>query len=126
MAKPVVHFEFWSKDPDKTSAFYKEVFDWEIQSMPEMHYHLIQPAGEGSIGGGIMKPQDGPMPGNMALYIDVEDLAPYRDKVVAAGGSILVEEMEIPGVGKFCLFMDPDGRANGMWWQDPNACKPEE
>ncbi|MHC4823248.1 MAG: VOC family protein [Planctomycetota bacterium] len=69
-----------------------------------MQDHLIQPAGEGSIGGGIMKPEEGPMPGNMALYIEVDDLAPYREKIVAAGGTILVEEMEIPGVGKFSLF----------------------
>ena len=28
-----------------------------------------------------------------------------------------VENQEIPGVGAFTLFADPDGRVNGMWKQ---------
>ena len=36
MGKPVVHWEFWSKDPSKVSDFYSRVFDWKIQNIPEM------------------------------------------------------------------------------------------
>jgi predicted enzyme related to lactoylglutathione lyase len=62
-----------------------------------------------------MAPQDGPWPGNMALYIAVDDLAQYRRRVVEAGGTIVVEEQEVPGMGSFSLFADPDGRVMGMW-----------
>ncbi len=117
MGKPVVHWEFWSKDPEKVSDFYAEVFDWKIQFMPELNYRLVTTGGEGGIDGGIMKPEEGPIPGNMAFYIDVEDLAAYREKIVAAGGSIIVEEMEVPGVGSFSLFADPEGRVLGIWKQ---------
>ena len=64
-----------------------------------------------------MTPKEGPWPGNMALYINVDDLADYRKKIVDAGGKILVEETDVPGVGKFTLFEDPDGRVLGMWKQ---------
>jgi len=37
--------------------------------------------------------------------------------VVEAGGQIVVEEMEVPNVGSFSLFADPDGRVLGMWKQ---------
>jgi len=116
MGKPVVHWEFWSKDPSKVSDFYSKVFDWKIQPIPGMDYHFVDTQG-GGINGGIMKPQDGPWPGNMAFYIDVDDLGSYRKRITDAGGKIIVEEQEVPGMGSFSLFADPDGRVLGIWKQ---------
>ena len=65
-----------------------------------------------------MKPKQGPWPGNLAFYIDVDDLSVYREKIEAAGGKIVVDEMEIPGVGSLSLFEDPDGRVLGLWKQN--------
>jgi len=117
MGKPVVHWEFWSKDPAKVSDFYAKVFEWKIQDIPDLNYRLVDTGGNGGINGGIMKPQEGPWPGNMAFYIAVDDLAAYRKKIVAAGGKILVEEQEVPNMGSFSLFSDPDGRVLGIWNQ---------
>jgi uncharacterized protein len=115
MACPVVHWELWSKDPARISGFYSQVFDWKIQHMPEMDYRIAETGGQGGINGGIMKPQEGPWPGNMSFYISVDDLAAYRRKIVEAGGKIVVEEQQVPGMGAFCLFSDPDGRVMGIW-----------
>ncbi|MEW6738060.1 MAG: VOC family protein [Acidobacteriota bacterium] len=117
MGRPVVHWELWSKDPEKLSQFYSQIFDWQIQNMPELNYHLVTTGSAGGINGGIMKPQEGPWPGNMAFYIDVDDLAVYRQKIIDMGGKIIVEEMPIPNVGSLCLFEDPDGRVLGLWKQ---------
>lgn len=117
MGRPVVHWEFWSKNPEKVSAFYKKVFDWQINDIPEMNYRFVQTGGEGGIDGGIMTPKDGPWPGNMAFYIDVDDLDAYGAKVQEAGGKMVVEKMDVPGVGQFSLFQDPDGRVLGLWKQ---------
>lgn len=83
--------------------------------MPAMDYRFVRTGGEGGIDGGIMKPDEGPWPGNMALYIAVDDLGAFRRRVVEAGGRIVVEEQEVPGMGSFSLFADPDGRVMGMW-----------
>lgn len=117
MGRPVVHWEFWSQEPERVSNFYKDVFDWEIRLIPEMNYHLVETGGEGGINGGIMTPQKGPWPGNLALYIDVDDLDTYTEKIKAAGGKIVVDKMDVPGVGQLSLFEDPDGRVLGMWQQ---------
>lgn len=117
MGQPVVHWEFWSEDPEKISGFYKTVFDWEIRHIPEMNYHLVETGGKGGINGGIMKPQKGPWPGKMSLYIDVDDLDVFGKKIMQAGGKIVVDKMDVPGVGQFSLFEDPDGRVVGMWKQ---------
>jgi predicted enzyme related to lactoylglutathione lyase len=121
MGCPVVHWELWSEDPDRAADFYGKVFDWEMRHIPEMNYHLAETGGEGGINGGIMKPQQGPWPGKLTFYIDVDDLATYRQKIVDAGGKIVVEEMAVPGVGSFSLFEDPDGRVLGMWKQNPKG-----
>ena len=41
MGKPVVHWELWSKNPEQVSDFYARVFDWKINNIPEMNYHLV-------------------------------------------------------------------------------------
>lgn len=115
MGRPVVHWEFWSEDPQKTSDFYVEVFGWDVRFMPDMDYRLVETGGEGGINGGIMKPKSGPWPAKLALYIDVDDLDAYGARVGAAGGKIVVDKLDIPGVGCLSLFEDPDGRVIGMW-----------
>ena len=121
MGQPVVHWELWSKDPERIGAFYAQVFGWNINHIPALDYRLVETGGQGGINGGIMKPQDGPWPGNMAFYIDVDDLTAYAEKVRAAGGRMIVERMEVPGVGALSLFEDPDGRVLGMWKQTAPA-----
>ena len=123
MGKPVVHWEFWSEDPEALASFYRSAFDWEVDFSPELDYHMVDTGGEGGINGGFMTPKEGPWPGNMALYLHVEDLAPYRDRIREAGGEIIVAEQEVPGVGELCLFADPDGRVLGLWKpaEDPAA-----
>ena len=118
MGSPVVHWELWSKDPAKVSAFYERVFDWKVNYVPQMEYRIVDTnASEAmkGINGGIMQPKEGPWPGNMAFYVLVDDLAAFRKKIVEAGGKILVEEQDVPGMGSFALFSDPDGRVMGIW-----------
>ncbi len=121
MGRPVVHWEFWSQDPEKVSDFYSEVFEWNINHIPEMDYRFVETGGEGGINGGIMNPKEGPWPGNLAFYIDVDDLAAYCKKIKKAGGKVIVENQEVPGVGAFALFEDPDGRVLGIWLQNKEA-----
>jgi predicted enzyme related to lactoylglutathione lyase len=116
MGNPVVHWEFLSKDPARTSDFYEKVFAWKIRHMPELNYRLVDTGGQGGINCGIVKPdREEPWPGNMTLYVDVDDLASWRKRVVEAGGRILIEEQAVPGMGAFSLFADPDGRMMGLW-----------
>jgi len=101
MGRPVVHWELWTKSRDKISDFYRRVFDWKIEPAPGMEYNIVDTGGQGGINGGIMTPQhEGPWPGNMSMYIDVDDLAAYRHRVKDAGGKILVEDQQVPGMGR--------------------------
>src|SRR3954462_13598651 len=119
MGNPVVHWELMSKDPGGVSDFYSKLFGWKVTHHPQINYRVVETGAKGAmagINGGIVKPdREGPWPGNMLFYILVDDLAAYREKIVAAGGKIHVEEQEVPGMGWLSLFTDPEGRMNGLW-----------
>jgi predicted enzyme related to lactoylglutathione lyase len=115
MGQPVVHWELWSENPKGISDFYRKVFDWTIRPIPDLDYLLVETGGTGGINGGIMKPKRGPWPGKLALYIDVDDLEAYGRGIRENGGKIIVDQVEVPGVGRLSLFEDPDGRVLGMW-----------
>ena len=82
MGNPVVHWELLSKDPAKVSAFYAELFGWKILHRPELNYRIVETGGAGGINGGIMRPEcEGEWPGNMTMYVLVDDLAAYRKRI---------------------------------------------
>ena len=116
MGRPVVHWELMSKDPAKAAAFYEKVFDWKVENRPEINYRIVETGAKAGINGGIVKPpHPEPWPGNMTMYVDVDDLAAYRKRVVEAGGKVVIEEQTVPGMGKLSLFLDPEGRMMGLW-----------
>jgi predicted enzyme related to lactoylglutathione lyase len=116
MGQPVVHWELWSKEPEKLSKFYQQAFDWKVTFHQEMSYRIVETGGDGGINGGIFTPdRSGPWPGNMSMYIQVDDLEAHAKKIEAAGGKIVVARQEVPGMGAFSLFEDPDGRVMGCW-----------
>ncbi|MEN8233691.1 MAG: hypothetical protein ABFR89_02065 [Actinomycetota bacterium] len=57
----------------------------------------------------------------VVITMGVDDVDVYRDKVLAAGGSIVTDRMPIPGVGWFVMASDPNGMLFGMMQDDPAA-----
>ncbi len=47
----------------------------------------------------------------------VRHMPEMNDRIVDAGGKIVVEDQIVPGMGSFALFADPDGRVMGIWKQ---------
>ena len=83
---------------------------------PELNYRIVETGAGAGINGGIVKPdRPEPWPGNTTVYVAVDDLAAYRKRILAAGGKILIEEQEVPGMGSFSLFADPEGRMMVLW-----------
>ncbi|MBA2276317.1 MAG: VOC family protein [Chloroflexia bacterium] len=109
MSCPVVHFEIIGADGPALQQFYRELFGWQIQDMPEMSYGAIAP-GEGGIGGGIGQ-EEGPA---VRVYIQVDDLEAELTRIEANGGATVVPPMEIPGVVTFAMFRDPAGNTIGL------------
>jgi predicted enzyme related to lactoylglutathione lyase len=99
------------------ASFTRKYLAGNIRQLPELNYRLVETGASAGINGGILKPQSGPWPGKLALYIDVDDIDSFNAKIRAARGRVILEKMDVPGVGQLSLFEDPDGRVLGMWKQ---------
>jgi predicted enzyme related to lactoylglutathione lyase len=115
----VVHFEMPYDDAGRAAAFYRSAFGWNTEALgPEMGHYVLatttptdgrRPTTPGAINGGFF-PRRADMPAQFpSVVIAVDDIRASMDKVKKAGGNVLGEPMEIPGVGQYVSFMDPEG-----------------
>ena len=106
----VVHFEFGADDPERAARFWGEAFGWEIDRWPGGEYWLAK-TGEGAPGiDGAIIPRGSldPAPGAL-LTVLVDSVEEAVAKVQQAGGTLLGDKHEIPGVGWFAHCRDTEG-----------------
>ena len=111
MANQVSWFEVSGKDGAKLQRFYGELFDWKIDADNPMGYGMVE-AGEGGIGGGIGKSENGG--GKVTFYVSVDDPQAYLDKAERLGGRTIVPVTEIPDMVTFAQLADPEGNVVGV------------
>jgi len=120
---PVVHFEMPAKDKVRVAKFYEHVFGWGMKQMgAEMGDYILATTSpvdakgmhkkKGAINGGFY--QSGPFGKVPHVVISVDNLKKHIDTVKKAGGKIVGEQMDIPGVGKFVMFKDTEANRVGM------------
>ena len=116
-AHPIVHIEFPATNTKAAGAFYKDVFDWKIETDPNFDYTMFPP--EGGPGGGFVAVGDsGPVPyaiGQPLIYIGTDDIEASLRKIESSGGKTVLPKTEIPGVGWFGVFTDPSGNRVGLF-----------
>ena len=121
---PVVHFEMPYDDQARMVAFYKQAFGWQVQALgAEMGNYVLatttesadgRPRAPGSINGGFF-PRKADWPAqHPSVVVAVDNIASSVAAVSQAGGTVLGEPMEIPGVGKYVAFMDTEGNRVSM------------
>jgi len=121
---PVVHFEMPYDDPERVAKFYQAAFAWKMKLMKEMGDYVLATTTQTSADGMIKKP--GHINGGFfpkkpdwpeqypSVVIAVDDLRKSMEKVTGAGGKVLGEPMDIPGVGAYISFDDSEGNRVGM------------
>lgn len=107
MGNPLVHFELMVNDVDRSKKFYGDVFDWKFKEDEAMGYTMIDTGKDP--GGGMMKKPDQAPHYALAEYFQVDDIDETLGKVAAAGGSPGMPRTEIPNIGWWAMFFDPDG-----------------
>jgi len=121
---PVVHFEMPAEDRERMSRFYTKAFGWQTQMMgPEMSDYVVVtttesddggPKQRGAINGGFF-PKKKEVPAQVpSVVIAVDDIQGSMKKVTDAGGKVLGDPMDIPGVGRYVSFVDTEGNRVSM------------
>ena len=113
MGKPVVHFEIGGRDREKASAFYSDLFGWSTTDSGP-YSKDVHTAAERGIMGHLTAL--GHEPHNyVMIYVEVEDIPLYLQKVEELGGQVIIPHTEVPGQGSFAWFNDIDGNMLGLW-----------
>lgn len=109
MPNPVVHFEIIGKDGGKLQNYYKDLFQWEVNTDNPMNYGLVDTKSDG-INGGIGGSEN---PG-VTIYVEVSDMQATLDKAVELGGKVIMPITEIPDMVTMALFTDPENNVIGI------------
>ena len=114
MSSKVIHFEIPASDPETVIKFFKDVFKWKIEQFADQPYWICTTGenNEPGINGAIMAKANDHH--HVQNTIGVNDIEAYRKMIVANGGKLTSEVMDIPNIGKFCYFKDPDGNIHGL------------
>lgn len=103
--------ELQTREPERASGFYSELFGWDLEPMEEegkLVYALIKK--DGWSNGGIMPmtEQHGNAPPYWLPYFTVASCDGAVSKVRELGGKVLAEPFE-PGAGRISILSDPQG-----------------
>ena len=71
--------------------------------------------GNPSSGPQVLKGPILPIWGEREVYVEVDDISAILTKVEELGGSVMVPENEVTGMGHFAWIKDPDGNQVGLW-----------
>jgi predicted enzyme related to lactoylglutathione lyase len=103
--------ELMTTDVDAAKAFYTQLLGWTTEDMPAagMTYTVVKTGDTGV--GGIMPipPQAAGSPPRWGTYITVDDVDATARKAEELGAKSIVPLTDIPNVGRFYTFEDPQG-----------------
>jgi len=123
---PVVHFEMPAKDKKRVSDFYSLAFGWNMQQMGQDFGNYVvatttesdeksgRPKTPGVINGGFFdyKDEDGFQTPHVVIAVD--DIKESIEQVKNAGGEVIGEPMDIPGIGLYVSIKDTEGNRVGL------------
>ncbi len=127
----IVHFEIPSDNLERTRKFYSELFGWKMEKMHGMgqvEYWAFSTSsrdkGSGdeitsndseqrTISGGMMERQMPHEP--IMIYIGVDSVTEYSNKVARLGGKVIKQKTEVPGYGWFAICTDTENNGFALW-----------
>lgn len=129
---PVVHFEMPYDNRERMAGFYGKAFGWQSQMLgEEMGNYVVTHTTEtdadgmvklpGTINGGFFPRKPDWPAQHPSVVIAVDDIQAAIKAVNTAGGEVLGEPMEIPGVGQYVSFMDTEGNRVSMLQPQPRG-----
>jgi hypothetical protein len=108
--------ELSSPDTDAAAKFYGELMGWSATEPGPAEtggYRMFEQEGK-NVAGLMGHMQDG-QPTAWATYVSVADADETAAKVKAAGGTVMMEPMDVMDIGRMAFFADPTGAAFGVW-----------
>jgi len=107
--------DYGAADIDATKRFYADLLGWEYTGgEPEFGGYLTATR-NGEQAAGLGPQQDPNDPPRWTTYFATDDAAATAARIKDAGGTVLVEPMEVGPMGTMVIALDPQGNPFGLW-----------
>ncbi|GAA1257850.1 VOC family protein [Kitasatospora nipponensis] len=108
--------ELSTSDTQAATAFYGTVFGWraEVDPRPEAGGYATFSLGEAPVAGLVQRP-DPEQPTAWTISFAVHGADETAAAVTEAGGSALMEPMDVLDLGRFAILADPSGAVFSIW-----------
>jgi predicted enzyme related to lactoylglutathione lyase len=113
----VGHLEIPADNVESLNDFYSSLFGWRFEKDQTQGYWMIKNAG---ISSGLMQKEN---PKQLStMFIEVESIEDYTDKVNDLGAKVVKDKQEI-SEGYYVVLEDPQGNTFGVWQKKIAAFK---
>ena len=108
--------DLFSSDPDRSRAFYGELFGWTSEDAGPDYGGYINFAQDGiAVAGGMRNDGSTGMPDVWSVYLASDDIEATVKSAEANGGQVHMPPMQVMELGSMALLADPGGAAIGVW-----------
>ncbi|MCC5940106.1 MAG: VOC family protein [Balneolaceae bacterium] len=121
-------FEIQADNMQRAVKFYQHVFEWnffEHESKDDIHVEYMRIETGGTAGGLLKRPSETPPPecGTNAFVcsFEVVNVDSISEKILNAGGKMVMAKFAVPGVCWQGYFADTEGNTFGLFQVDENA-----
>jgi uncharacterized protein len=113
--------DYGAADIEATKAFYSALLGWEYTGgEPEFGGYLTATR-NGHQAAGLGPQQDPNDPPRWTTYFAADDAAATAARITEAGGTVLVEPMQVGPMGTMVIALDPQGNPFGLWQSGVNT-----
>ncbi len=106
-----------SPDADASARFYAALMGWSASEPGPVEetggYRIFEQ--EGQAVAGLMGHMQEGQPTAWSTYVSVADADAAVARAKDAGGTVIVEPMDVTDIGRMAFFADPGGAAIGVW-----------
>ncbi|MBD5788331.1 VOC family protein [Cellulosimicrobium terreum] len=109
----ITHIDIPVADTARATAFYQELFGWQIAEIPGFEGYPMWQAPNKISGGGLAPRSDGFT--QPRSYVEVDSIDDTLAKVRELGGTVDMERSEISPTSWWAIFTDADGNTIGLY-----------
>jgi len=109
--------ELAAKDGPAAKKFYKSLFDWGVDDIPNDAgvYSMVQKKGKNAGGLYEQGPQEQGIPPHWNSYICVDNADETAEKAKKLGGNVILGPFDVMEHGRMAVIQDPQGAQFCVW-----------
>ncbi|MFN2536726.1 MAG: VOC family protein [Mycobacteriales bacterium] len=107
--------DYGAADLEAAKAFYAELLGWSFEGGDPEYGGYLTCLADGRAAAGMAPQQDPNDPPKWMTYFASDDVDATAARVTAAGGTLLVEPMDVGPMGRMIVVRDPEGHVFGVW-----------